>query len=265
VWVITGVSLVSNLFVTRNLNEDAVNRQRGGHSDARFHKWVIFLFTLFLFLLGAAFLAWVFPLESANLLANRALVYWRAMNLASGVSPIVPFLFLTMGLYLWFWYSLHGLALFGPDRPRLPLREKLIITMQDKDENKAKDKHLDVLPMFSQECAAKPAEDAATPLSLRALGLSLLLFLLFWAIVFLVVGELPIRSLGARAYAWIFCLWLDFCFSIIIAEAWQLWSTWSHLRRLLVFLDRLTLRRTLGALHGFSWGTVWKMSGRLCS
>jgi hypothetical protein len=263
VWVITGVSLVSNLFVTRNLNEEAANRQRGGHSDARFHKGVIFLFTLFLFLLGAAFRGWVVPLEHAHFLANRVLVYWRAVNLASGVSPIVPFLFLTLGLYLWFWYSLHGLALFGPDRPRLPLRENLIITIQDKDENKARDQHLDVLPMFSQECAAKPAEDAATPLALRPLGLSLLLFLLFLALVFLVVRELPVRSLGVRTYAWIFCLWLDFCFSMIIAEAWQLWSTWSQLRRLLVFLDRLTLRRTLEALHGFSWGTVWKMSGNV--
>lgn len=263
VWVITGASMVSNVFVTRNLNENAANRQRGCHSDARFRRLVISLFTLFLFLLGAAFLAWVFPLEHAGVLANRALVYWRAMNLTSGVSPIAPFLFLTLGLYLWFWYSLHGLALFGPDRPRLPLREKLIITIEDKDENKARDRQLDVLPMFSQECAAKPAEDAAVPLAWRYLGLSLFLFLFFLAIVFLVVGELPVRSLGARTYAWIFCLWLDFCFSIIIAEAWQLWSTWNQLRRLLVFLDRLTLRRTLGALHGFSWGTVWKMSGNV--
>ncbi|HEY6372683.1 MAG TPA: hypothetical protein VIX37_19045, partial [Candidatus Sulfotelmatobacter sp.] len=34
-------------------------------------------------------------------------------------------------------------------------------------------------------------------------------------------------------------------------------------RQLLVFLDRLALRRTLGALHGFSWGSVWKMSGNV--
>jgi hypothetical protein len=35
------------------------------------------------------------------------------------------------------------------------------------------------------------------------------------------------------------------------------------LRQLLVFLDRLPLRRTLGALTGFSWGSVWKMSGNV--
>jgi hypothetical protein len=34
-------------------------------------------------------------------------------------------------------------------------------------------------------------------------------------------------------------------------------------RQLLVFLDRMALRRTLSALHGFSWGSVWKMSGNV--
>jgi hypothetical protein len=46
-------------------------------------------------------------------------------------------------------------------------------------------------------------------------------------------------------------------------EAWQIWRTWSSTRQLLVFLDRLAMRRTLGALHGFSWGGVWKMSGNV--
>jgi hypothetical protein len=117
--------------------------------------------------------------------------------------------------------------------------------------------------MFSQECAAKPAEDVATPLAWQPLGATLILFLLFWILVVLVAGDVPIRSLGARTYARIFCLWLDFCFSLVLATAWQLWRTWSGLRQLLVFLDRLPLRRTLEALQGFSWGTVWKMSGNV--
>jgi len=263
VWCIAAFSMLINLFVTRNLNEDAANRHRGSHSDARFRGLAILYLIVFGLLIWASIRLWVDPIENALLLANRVLVYWRSMNLVSGVSPLVPFLSLTLGLYLWFWYSLHGLALFGPDRPRLPQRAKLIIDVQDKDKNRAKGRELDVLPMFSQECAAKPAEDAATPLAWQPLGLTLLLFFLFLTLVVLVVGDVPIRSLGARTYAWIFCLWLDFCFSLVLATAWQLWRTWSGLRQLLVFLDRLPLRRTLGALQGFSWGTVWKMSGNV--
>lgn len=107
--------------------------------------------------------------------------------------------------------------------------------------------------MFSEECAAKPAEDVATPLAWQALGVTLLLFFLFWILVVLIAGDVPIRGLGARTYARIFCLLLDFWFSLVLASAWQLLRTWSGLRQLLVFLDRLPLRRTLEALQGFSW------------
>ena len=254
IWGITAISMVGNVFVTRNLNEDPAN-PRESNSEAGLRWQVTLLFTLFLLLIGAAFLTWVSPIESALTFANRVPAYWRSMNLFSGVSPLVPFLSLTVGLYLWFWYALHGLALFGPDRPRLPPRVKLMI--------KIPDRVLDVLPMFSQESAAEPAEDAAAPLVWHTMALALFLFVVLGTLVALVMGDVPVRSLGARTYARIFCFWLDFCFSLVLAGTWQLWRTWSGLRQLLVFLDRMTLRRTLGALHGFSWGSVWKMSGNV--
>jgi hypothetical protein len=259
---IAGLSMLINLFVTRNLNQDPANR-RGSDSDAWFCGLAILYLIVFGVLIWAFIQRWVDPLEDTHILADRALVYWRSMNLVSGVSPLVPFLSLTSGLYLWFWYSLHGLALFGPDRPRLPPRDKLKIVVPNEDAHPAKNE-LDVLPMFCQECAAEPAEDVATPLAWQPLGLTLILFFLFLMLVVLLVGRVPIRTLGAQTtYSQIFCLWLDFCFSLVLATAWQLWRTWSGLRQLLVFLDRLPLRRTLEALQGFSWGTVWKMSGNV--
>jgi hypothetical protein len=53
-----------------------------------------------------------------------------------------------------------------------------------------------------------------------------------------------------------------FC-SLTTVEAWRLYHLWDELRRLLAFLDRLPLRRTMAALRGFSWGSVWKMSGNV--
>ncbi len=255
--------MVTNIVVTRRLNEDAANRHRGSHSDTRF-RWILILFVIAIsLLLVVSVRAWVYPIENALTLANRVPVYWRSMSLTSGASPLVPFLSLTFGLYIWFWYSLHGLALFGPDRPLLPRREHLLITIHNKDNDKAKDQELEVLPMFSREYAAEPAEAAATPLAGGTLFFIFILFFILFMLVTLVVGEVPVRSLGATMYAYIFCLWLDFCFSLILGAAWQLWWTWSRLRQLLVFLDRMPLRRTLGALRGFSWGTVWKMSGNV--
>ncbi len=46
---------------------------------------------------------------------NRIPTYWRAINLTTGVSPLVPLMALIVGLYGWCWYSLQGLALFGED------------------------------------------------------------------------------------------------------------------------------------------------------
>jgi hypothetical protein len=203
--------------------------------------------------------------------ANRIPAYWRGMNLTSGVSPILPFLFLVAGLYVWFWYSLHGLALFGPDRPRLPQRSELRlkgeILCQDFEKSDFEIKGLlpkysVVLRMFSQEDAGALAEQWALPWGDRQTAIfataifavALALLLLFGA---------PIRSLGTSRYATVFCVALAFCFTLMLAEAWQLCRIWSRLRQLLVFLDRLPLRRTLQGLHGFSWGSIWKMSGNV--
>jgi len=252
VCVVAGMAIVANIVVTKRLNGYFRS------SVASSAWWVIFSLVLFVVLAGAFFLTWVYPLNKALLPSSRAFVVWRSMHLTSGVSPIVPFLSLTMGLYFWFWYALHGLALFGSDRPCLPPLSTLgikIPTESGQDELK--------LSMFSQENAATPAERIATPLGWDNVKLLLILFASFGLLVAGLVQEVPVRSLGAKTYAKIYCFWLDFYFSLILVEAWQIWRTWSSTRQLLVFLDRLALRRTLGALHGFSWGSVWKMSGNV--
>src|SRR5260370_17203378 len=60
-----------------------------------------------------------------------------------------------------------------------------------------------------------------------------------------------------------FLVCLDICCTLAIVETWRLCQLWEELRRLLAFLDRLPLRRTLASLRGFSWGGVWKMSGNV--
>ena len=198
----------------------------------------------------------VLPIELFLHRENRVLTYWRAMHLTSGVSPLVPILVIFAGLYLSFWLTLHGLALFGPDRPRLPPRERLVI----KD---AAGKDRDFLRMFSQEDAAVSIEQAAMPMNGKIAAIGLSLFVLFFATACILADGVPVRSLGAWSYSLIFVLWLDVSCSLSIAEAWRLYQIWGELRRLLTFLDRLPLRRTLASLHGFSWGSVWKMSGNV--
>lgn len=204
------------------------------------------------------FAGFALPLQWTLMPANRFFTYYRNMHVLSGVSPLVPLLVLTLGMYAWFWHSLHGLALFGADRCRLPAESDL--WLEDSTGNTMR-----ILRMFSQEEAAADTERGAKPL---ASGIVILILgsipvASFLVIVWAVSRGLPIRSLGAKYYTGIFLGYLVVCFSLMLAEAWQLLRTWTKLRELLMFLDRTPLRRTLAALRGFSWGSVWGMSGNV--
>lgn len=260
VWMVAAISVLLNIVATRKLNGDAGN-------GFRLVRRIAISLTLFGALTVAFFFFHVWPLQRALLLANRTFVYWRSMHLMSGVSPLVPFLAMAAGFYFWFWYALHGLALFGPDRPCLPRLEVLGIKLPMPAAMNHGDRKELKLSMFSQENVAEPAERIAKPLSSRNVMAMVILFASSSALMFgFTGGQIPIRNLGtiqANAYSVIFGLALCFYCSFLLSEAWQIWSTWSSARQLLVFLDRMALRRTLSALYGFSWGTVWKMSGNV--
>src|SRR5262249_2132472 len=135
-------------------------------------------------------LFFVVPIDRQLLTENRVLTYWRAMHLLSGVSPIVPIFVILVGVYLANWFTLHGLALFGPDRPCLPPKDLLAL----KDEHQ-ETRHF--LRMFSQEEAAEPIERAATPWNWQSVAAALSLIVVFAALAFAVAGGVPIRSLGS--------------------------------------------------------------------
>jgi hypothetical protein len=256
VWVVTGAAVAINILATRKLNGNVL-------SPATANFRVLVSLALFVIFAVAFFGFWVVPLERALVLANRTFVYWRSMHLLSGVSPIIPFLALTAGFYVWFWYALHGLALFGPDRPCLPPMENLGVKLIAQPGSPGKELKLS---MFSHENVAIPAERIATPLSWDNVIAMVTLFIVLVALMFGLAKGVPVRSLGSTRgthYTLAFCLFLGFYCSFLLSEAWQIWRTWSSVRQLLVFLDRMALRRTLSALQGFSWGSVWKMSGNV--
>jgi hypothetical protein len=191
---------------------------------------------------------------------DRALTYWRAMHLSSSVSPIVPLIALLVGLYLWFWFALHGLALFGSDRPRLPLLRDLKIKIKNGEQAEIE---RDFLRMFSQEDAAEKIEKAGMPLAPKTMDITVALFVLFLLATAAFADGVFLRGLGARCSVVILMLWLLACISLQAAEAWRLCELWQELRSLLTFLDRLPLRRTLAMMRGISWSNVWKMGGNV--
>jgi len=200
------------------------------------------------FFLFCSLLAWIFYLLLVKPLgrANAVFVYWRSVNVFTGVSPLVPLLLLAAGLYGWFWYSLSGLALFNAGRPKLPPQACAA-----------------AIPMLCREQGGREIEHAALPLNLHY-GLCLVSFAVPYTVIWLLSGQAgSIRSLGQVQYGRLYFAWLGLLIVLVLTEAWIMLHTWSRLRKLLLALDRLPLRRMLLALKGMSWGTVWKMSGNV--
>jgi hypothetical protein len=220
--------------------------------------------------------------------ANRIPTYWRAISLMNGVSPLVPLIALVAGLYLWFWYALQGLALFNLDGPLLPQENDLAVYVKPASPPEAATQsrlvgllararflkpptpvaqgpwnRLDTLRMFSHEEAGAPLEKLCLPFAKEFRLAAAVVFPSLLLVGYLVASDVPFRSLGSSDYSRFFGMGMAICAAFMLANAWQLLRIWLGLRQLLVFLDRLHLRRTLDALKGYSWGSVWRMGGRV--
>jgi len=191
--------------------------------------------------------------------ANRIPAHWRNVHIFSGVSPLLPQLFLAAGLYCWFWFCLRGLALFGDDRPLLPCEGELKLPKEKLKSGKRKL----TLSMFSREEAEEPAEKRAMPIGRFYLRLFCSVFGIVVIICAISLGGPWLRTLGERLYGVFLFVWLTICISLMLTDTAQAWSTWRRLLTLLEYLDRLPLRRTLNGLQGLSWRSVWTMSGNV--
>jgi len=198
--------------------------------------------------------------------ANQYATILRSAYLRSGVSPLLPQVLLLLGMYAWFWFNLQGLALFGADRPVLPRRRqlpKVDVPTRQHHGHTVNAHETAAFRMFSQDDAGMDIEDTALPLT-SYYGISLLVFLFLTILVSqLAIGEFSLRTLGDRRFGELIFFWICLFIAMILADTLQFSRTWSRLRRLLIFMDRLRLRRTLEALKGLSWDSVWKMSGNV--
>jgi hypothetical protein len=73
----------------------------------------------------------------------------------------------------------------------------------------------------------------------------------------------PIRNVGTLHFANIVCIFATGIISIILITCWQLIRLWLRLHELLLFLDKLPLRRTLQCMRGFTWNSIWELGGNI--
>ncbi len=191
----------------------------------------------------------------------RTLTYLRSVNLTTGVSPTVPLVFMALGLYGWCWITMHGLCLFGDDRPVLPPDSYMRIVYTDPISGE--DHSESYFSMLDSTHAGNRIEYLCAPFSWRLSRVFLSILVVLSIADALLVGGVPLRSLGTDHYAVIVSVWLALLIGILLVNAWQLVSIWLRLREMLVFLDRLPLRRTLQAMRGISWDSIWKIGGNI--
>jgi hypothetical protein len=184
---------------------------------------------------------------------NGVTIAFRSVHLTSGVSPMVSLLLMFVGFYWWFWQALAGLSLLGPGRPILP--------------------HLTPQSVSFSRVSCEMAngiEAAAIPFPgwngrYRWLYLLPLLLLILLACVmqrpWTIGFDAILHSLESESFNWTLHGMFALGLYLLILDCCQLLITWSHLKRLLLALNRLPLRRTFAAFQGLSMHSLWTMSG----
>jgi hypothetical protein len=175
----------------------------------------------------------------------RAFVY-RYLNVASGVSPALPLLFLLCGLLWWGWHSFAGMASLDRHRPKL-----LEAGMADEGLRPLTEMGNEKLIELLKPGSYNPRVQRYSAI---ILGMIALLAATYGGILH------PFQSVESPVY--------DVGYAILaLAVAFALFCTifrliwvWRECSRMLYFLNLKPLRRAFVGLKGYSWG-ILRMGG----
>jgi hypothetical protein len=269
VWFLGAVAVCSNIWVESQLL--SINPKTFTFGDlalgSKFLRTVwrpLLAFTLLTFGFYSFF---ILAIDSTLPPQVRTPTYLRAMDLITGVSPTTPLILLALGMYGWCWYALRGIGLLGISRPILPSSKHLY---NERSGSPEPANHLQIFNMICRQGAGHVIERFCEPLSrMPLIGFFIALFLLLmaaygltsdWTHLTLVA---PIRALGTESFSHIVCIWITIAIAMLLATCWQLTKLWLALHELLLFLDKIPLRRTIQSIRGFTWGSIWKLGGNI--
>ncbi|HEY1925690.1 MAG TPA: hypothetical protein VGG58_10565 [Candidatus Acidoferrum sp.] len=175
-----------------------------------------------------------------------SLTAYRSMHMLSGVSPLLPILFLIGAAYCMSWYELQAVAVTDVRRPRLPRcadlpRDYFRVSEED------------------QEDLRKMATSLS--LSWRVFGPVLLLLTPFVLLTIDIHNFHPVQTFEGRNYDWMYfflvLLWVVLFLGCLSRLMW----VWNECRRFLSGLDNLPLRDAFRNLQDFSWSLIWAPTG----
>jgi hypothetical protein len=185
---------------------------------------------------------------ACKLIADTSMMhpaFWstRLLHYTSGVSPVLPVLFLAAAGYWWMWQSLRGVTLVDRRRPRLPRRIHPIGRWYRINDREAWELRRTAHPLFFNP--------------------SVIIIITIVAVFLMTVLDLrhPVQTVEGRAYDWIYTILLSLMIGTLIGILLRLVFTWLKCSQILTGLDKLPLRDEFSRMKQLSWHSFWNPGG----
>ncbi len=231
-----------------------LSRIHRGNAPGKYQYWALTSFAAAILVFASLNLApAILDLNPANDVSH----YYRSVHINNGVSPILPFLFLMVGLYMWSWQILAGDALLGPGKPLLPKHYSGKSKLRKQEWYEIKPSYLRISARMG-----KKIDHLARPWTLPT-GVWLPAAVLVFLCLISFHRALPVLTFEGGAYSLLLNISLLIAVALMASEAARLLLTWRRLKRMLVALGRMPLGRTFCVMKEISISSLWSMSGNV--
>jgi hypothetical protein len=190
---------------------------------------------------------------------------YRYINIGSGVSPLLPLLFLVDAWIWWCWQSLTGIT---------STQEKHVVfpDVNDFDQKSSSDAKGGpseaLVPEASDRIRLKALAAKAGEWPWRALGtvpfdlkITIAAFVGLALIVLLMRPSEIAEAFESTIYKWMYWILLYSSLLLVCHLVVHIVALWLRFRTLLQAIERLPFRRGFGDLKSLTWKPLWKLAG----
>lgn len=234
--VIAAIAIAAVLLTCYHVNQTCYRQKKmSGKADLKLVGMQALYLGIWVFALVGALIWWA-------LLASERGHYglffsYRAIHLATGVSPLTPMLPLCACMYSWSIFEIVRLRFNDSARPRLSVAAGFPGFRTEKDIAVSVSRYfLDrnyVIAFFA------------------ALGVWLMAF----------NPRRPFQLFEEAQFGWLYEVWFVLVVMVMLSSGFRLGQIWMELRRLLRELERSPIREAFSRLKGESWSPIWQSGG----
>lgn len=202
---------------------------------------------------------WSGPLDNTT----GAFVY-RYLDVGSGVSPVLPLLFLTLAWMWWCWETLTGVAATQEKEIQVPDARKFGVN-NDKEhaQRKSGDPNEGALDRLRlRALAAQPREWPWRSLGVVPMDAKLLVpSVLAFGVIYLLMRPWEIaEAFEGQTYKIIYWIMLYSCLLLVCLIVVQIVGLWLKFRTLLRAIEAVPFRRGFAELKSLTWKPLWKLA-----